>query len=78
MPHSLRLRLDIVEASLKDPKRFGEGLAILQSQEFQKKDIKRVFNAYSDNIYYLVSAFSHPALVYGALIANHRMCEAFR
>lgn len=57
----LRLRLDMVETSLKDPKRFKEGLAILQSQDFEKKEIKRVFNAYSDNIYYLVS--SHPQMV---------------
>ncbi|CAN0161876.1 unnamed protein product, partial [Hapterophycus canaliculatus] len=50
---SLRLLLDEIEGDLKDPRRFGDALAILQTQDFQKKDIKRVFNAYSDNIYYL-------------------------
>ncbi|CAM9371588.1 unnamed protein product [Scytosiphon promiscuus] len=50
---TLRLLLDEVESDLKDPRRFGDALAILQKQDFQKKDIKRVFNAYSDNIYYL-------------------------
>lgn len=50
----LRLQLDEVERDLRDSRRFGDALAILQAQEFQKKDIKRVFNAYSDNIYYLV------------------------
>lgn len=49
----LRLQLDEVESNLKDPRRFGAALTILQAQDFQKKDIKRVFNAYSDNIYYL-------------------------
>lgn len=53
-PCRLRLQLDEVERDLKDPRRFGDALAILQTQEFQKKDMKRVFNAYSDNIYYLV------------------------
>lgn len=46
---SLRLQLDEVESNLKDPRRFGDALAILQTQDFQKRDIKRVFNAYSDN-----------------------------
>ena len=46
---SLRLQLDEVEGNLKDPRRFGDALAILQTQDFQKRDIKRVFNAYSDN-----------------------------
>lgn len=50
---SLRLQLDEVESDLKHPGQFGDALAILQTQDFQKKDIKRVFNAYSDNIYYL-------------------------
>lgn len=45
----LRLQLDEVEGDLKDPRRFGDALAILQTQDFQKRDIKRVFNAYSDN-----------------------------
>lgn len=49
----LRLQLDEVENDLKNPRQFGDALAILQTQDFQKKDIKRVFNAYSDNIYYL-------------------------
>ncbi|CAB1096324.1 unnamed protein product [Ectocarpus sp. CCAP 1310/34] len=50
---TLRLQLDEVESNLKDPRLFGAALTILQAQDFQKKDIKRVFNAYSDNIYYL-------------------------
>lgn len=53
-PCRLRLQLDEVDRDLKDPRRFGDALLILQTQEFQKKDVKRVFNAYSDNIYYLV------------------------
>lgn len=59
----------MVETSLKDPRRFREGLDILQSQDFQKKDIKRVFNAYSDNIYYLVSSTNTP-LGYYVLMAK--------
>lgn len=54
------MQLDEVQNDLKDPRRFGDALAILQTQEFQKKDIKRVFNAYSDNIYYLVSGNGEP------------------
>lgn len=51
------MQLDEVQSDLKDPRRFGDALSILQTQDFQKKDIKRVFNAYSDNIYYLVSGW---------------------
>lgn len=51
----LRLRLSSVEKDLRDPSRFGSALTVLQSPDFQKKSIKRVFNAYSDNIYYTVS-----------------------
>lgn len=50
----LRLQLGEVEHYLKDPRKFGEALAILQADEFEKKSIKRAFNTYSDNIYYLV------------------------
>lgn len=44
-----------MDTALKDPSGFSEALTILRSEDFQKKNIKRVFNAYSDNIYYLVS-----------------------
>lgn len=77
-PHSLRLQLDEVQSDLKDPRRFGDALAILQTQDFQKKDIKRVFNAYSDNIYYLVSGKGGPIGPVSVGLCRHRVAPLAR
>lgn len=77
-PHSLRLQLDEVQSDLKDPRRFGDALAILQTQDFQKKDIKRVFNAYSDNIYYLVSGKGGPIDPVSVGPCRHRVAPLAR
>ncbi|CAM9111609.1 unnamed protein product [Choristocarpus tenellus] len=49
----LRLILDIIDSKLHDQASWEDAARILAGEDFKKKNFKRAFNAYSDNIYYL-------------------------